>query len=270
MCNSNSTQGCGFAFLYHMAVFHLRNCMEFLTKPLSNEKVVRPALIYSLFPNVPPTIYFGTPDERGKPGRVSTWNSPQEKVASEAGGRVEGAFQNGCTGAWLPTWSTSPMRESLSCPSFNWPSWPHNLMFHSWPLTLCLSPFHPPFLSVFLIPVQSPFFPKVCSFETLTWNNTYWLAYRECWATVPPLSSTHHDSPALLHTLPQPLPVLPSGETSLGAEEAAPVEDEHSDPQHCQADHWTFPLQDQQEWVTCLTSSLSSAPADRLWAGGNP
>uniref|UniRef100_A0A8C6FQJ5 Tubulin tyrosine ligase like 4 n=1 Tax=Moschus moschiferus TaxID=68415 RepID=A0A8C6FQJ5_MOSMO len=41
-----------------------RNCMDFLTKPLSNEKVVRPALIYSLFPNVPPTIYFGTPDER--------------------------------------------------------------------------------------------------------------------------------------------------------------------------------------------------------------
>ncbi|KAB0399282.1 hypothetical protein E2I00_003099 [Balaenoptera physalus] len=41
-----------------------RNCMEILTKPLSNEKVVRPALIYSLFPNVPPTIYFGTPDER--------------------------------------------------------------------------------------------------------------------------------------------------------------------------------------------------------------
>lgn len=131
MCNSNSTQGCGFAFLYHMAVFHLRNCMEFLTRPLSNEKVVRPALIYSLFPNVPPTIYFGTPDERGKPGRVSTWNSPQEKVASEAGGRVEGAFQNVCTGAWLPTWSTSPMKESLSCPSFSWPSWPHNLMCHS-------------------------------------------------------------------------------------------------------------------------------------------
>uniref|UniRef100_A0A8C9BVX9 Tubulin tyrosine ligase like 4 n=1 Tax=Phocoena sinus TaxID=42100 RepID=A0A8C9BVX9_PHOSS len=41
-----------------------RNCMEILTKPLSKEKVVRPALIYSLFPNVPPTIYFGTPDER--------------------------------------------------------------------------------------------------------------------------------------------------------------------------------------------------------------
>uniref|UniRef100_A0A8C3YPH4 Tubulin tyrosine ligase like 4 n=1 Tax=Catagonus wagneri TaxID=51154 RepID=A0A8C3YPH4_9CETA len=41
-----------------------RNCMEIMTKPLPNEKVVRPALIYSLFPNVPPTIYFGTRDER--------------------------------------------------------------------------------------------------------------------------------------------------------------------------------------------------------------
>ncbi|KAK1336645.1 hypothetical protein QTO34_002679 [Cnephaeus nilssonii] len=41
-----------------------RGCIEALTKPLSNEKVVRPALIYSLFPNVPPTIYFGTRDEK--------------------------------------------------------------------------------------------------------------------------------------------------------------------------------------------------------------
>ncbi|XP_020858477.1 tubulin monoglutamylase TTLL4 isoform X1 [Phascolarctos cinereus] len=42
-----------------------RNCMEVLTKPLANhEKVVRQPLIYSLFPNVPPTIYFGTRDER--------------------------------------------------------------------------------------------------------------------------------------------------------------------------------------------------------------
>ncbi|XP_049744149.1 tubulin monoglutamylase TTLL4 [Elephas maximus indicus] len=42
-----------------------RSCVEILTKPLSDhEKVVRPALIYSLFPNVPPTIYFGTRDER--------------------------------------------------------------------------------------------------------------------------------------------------------------------------------------------------------------
>uniref|UniRef100_U6CXW0 Tubulin polyglutamylase TTLL4 n=1 Tax=Neovison vison TaxID=452646 RepID=U6CXW0_NEOVI len=41
-----------------------RSCAEILTKPLSSEKVVRPALVYSLFPNVPPTIYFGTRDER--------------------------------------------------------------------------------------------------------------------------------------------------------------------------------------------------------------
>ncbi|XP_008057051.1 tubulin polyglutamylase TTLL4 isoform X2 [Carlito syrichta] len=42
-----------------------RNYVEILTKTLSShEKVVRPALIYSLFPNVPPTIYFGTRDER--------------------------------------------------------------------------------------------------------------------------------------------------------------------------------------------------------------
>ncbi|KAM4836493.1 tubulin monoglutamylase TTLL4 [Thomomys bottae] len=42
-----------------------RNCEEILTKSLSNhDKVVRPALIYSLFPNVTPTIYFGTRDER--------------------------------------------------------------------------------------------------------------------------------------------------------------------------------------------------------------
>ncbi|XP_036885062.1 LOW QUALITY PROTEIN: tubulin polyglutamylase TTLL4 [Sturnira hondurensis] len=41
-----------------------RGCVEAVTKPLSNEKVVRPALTYSLFPNVPPTIYFGTRDEK--------------------------------------------------------------------------------------------------------------------------------------------------------------------------------------------------------------
>uniref|UniRef100_A0A452S6L5 Tubulin tyrosine ligase like 4 n=1 Tax=Ursus americanus TaxID=9643 RepID=A0A452S6L5_URSAM len=57
-------QGCGLPFLYHTSVLHPRSCAEILTKPLSSEKVVRPALIYSLFPNVPPTIYFGTRDER--------------------------------------------------------------------------------------------------------------------------------------------------------------------------------------------------------------
>ncbi|XP_066201163.1 tubulin monoglutamylase TTLL4 [Saccopteryx leptura] len=41
-----------------------RGCLEVLKKPVSNERVVRPALIYSLFPNVPPTIYFGTQGEK--------------------------------------------------------------------------------------------------------------------------------------------------------------------------------------------------------------
>uniref|UniRef100_D3YY08 Tubulin tyrosine ligase-like family, member 4 n=1 Tax=Mus musculus TaxID=10090 RepID=D3YY08_MOUSE len=42
-----------------------RNCVDLMSKSLPNhEKVVRPALIYSLFPNVTPTIYFGTRDER--------------------------------------------------------------------------------------------------------------------------------------------------------------------------------------------------------------
>lgn len=41
-----------------------RGCVEAVTKRLSDEKVVRPALTYSLFPNVPPTIYFGTRDEK--------------------------------------------------------------------------------------------------------------------------------------------------------------------------------------------------------------
>lgn len=42
-----------------------RNCVDLMSKSLPNhEKVVRPALIYSLFPNVSPTIYFGTRDER--------------------------------------------------------------------------------------------------------------------------------------------------------------------------------------------------------------
>uniref|UniRef100_A0A6I8NXR2 Tubulin tyrosine ligase like 4 n=1 Tax=Ornithorhynchus anatinus TaxID=9258 RepID=A0A6I8NXR2_ORNAN len=39
-----------------------RSCMEALTK--SQDKVLRAALTSSLFPNVPPTLYFGTRDER--------------------------------------------------------------------------------------------------------------------------------------------------------------------------------------------------------------
>ncbi|XP_074949285.1 tubulin monoglutamylase TTLL4 [Phalacrocorax aristotelis] len=42
-----------------------RNCIECLGQPAeAQEKVLKPALVCSLFPNVPPTIYFSTRDER--------------------------------------------------------------------------------------------------------------------------------------------------------------------------------------------------------------
>ncbi|NXI54744.1 TTLL4 polyglutamylase, partial [Chloroceryle aenea] len=42
-----------------------RNCTECLPQPSeAQEKVLKPALVCSLFPNVPPTIYFSTRDER--------------------------------------------------------------------------------------------------------------------------------------------------------------------------------------------------------------
>ncbi|XP_048339735.1 tubulin monoglutamylase TTLL4 isoform X2 [Sphaerodactylus townsendi] len=42
-----------------------RNCIEGLVPPLEGqERILKPALVCSLFPNVPPTIYFGTRDER--------------------------------------------------------------------------------------------------------------------------------------------------------------------------------------------------------------
>ncbi|NXF75592.1 TTLL4 polyglutamylase, partial [Sclerurus mexicanus] len=41
-----------------------RNCIKCLTQPAeAEEKVLKPALVCSLFPNVPPTIYFSTRDE---------------------------------------------------------------------------------------------------------------------------------------------------------------------------------------------------------------
>ncbi|NXA07266.1 TTLL4 polyglutamylase, partial [Sapayoa aenigma] len=41
-----------------------RNCIECLAQPAeAQEKVLKPALVCSLFPNVPPTIYFSTRDE---------------------------------------------------------------------------------------------------------------------------------------------------------------------------------------------------------------
>ncbi|NXI71377.1 TTLL4 polyglutamylase, partial [Anseranas semipalmata] len=42
-----------------------RKCIECLSQPTEDqEKVLKPALVCSLFPNVPPTIYFSTRDER--------------------------------------------------------------------------------------------------------------------------------------------------------------------------------------------------------------
>ncbi|NXH10511.1 TTLL4 polyglutamylase, partial [Bucco capensis] len=42
-----------------------RNCIKCLVEPAeAQEKVLKPALVCSLFPNVPPTIYFSTWDER--------------------------------------------------------------------------------------------------------------------------------------------------------------------------------------------------------------
>ncbi|NWX12564.1 TTLL4 polyglutamylase, partial [Aegotheles bennettii] len=42
-----------------------RNCIKCLAQPAeAQEKVLKPALVCSLFPNVPPTIYFSTQDER--------------------------------------------------------------------------------------------------------------------------------------------------------------------------------------------------------------
>uniref|UniRef100_A0ABM5F7Q0 Tubulin monoglutamylase TTLL4 isoform X1 n=1 Tax=Pogona vitticeps TaxID=103695 RepID=A0ABM5F7Q0_9SAUR len=42
-----------------------RNCVEGLVPPLEGqERILKPALICSLFPSVPPTLYFGTRDER--------------------------------------------------------------------------------------------------------------------------------------------------------------------------------------------------------------
>ncbi|NXT09380.1 TTLL4 polyglutamylase, partial [Prunella fulvescens] len=43
----------------------LRNCIECLAQPSeAQDKVLKPALVCSLFPNVPPTIYFSTRDEK--------------------------------------------------------------------------------------------------------------------------------------------------------------------------------------------------------------
>uniref|UniRef100_A0A8D0F7R1 Tubulin tyrosine ligase like 4 n=1 Tax=Strix occidentalis caurina TaxID=311401 RepID=A0A8D0F7R1_STROC len=54
-------EGCPTAYCF----ISPRNCTECLAQPAeAQEKVLKPALVCSLFPNVPPTIYFSTRDER--------------------------------------------------------------------------------------------------------------------------------------------------------------------------------------------------------------
>lgn len=60
--------------------------MDLMSKSISNhEKVVRPALIYSLFPNVSPTIYFGTRDERGKYNHMTKSRGPCRRIPTNLG-----------------------------------------------------------------------------------------------------------------------------------------------------------------------------------------
>ncbi|NXX36804.1 TTLL4 polyglutamylase, partial [Nicator chloris] len=54
-------EGCAPSAYYFI---FLRNCIECLAQPAeAQDKVLKPALVCSLFPNVPPTIYFSTQDE---------------------------------------------------------------------------------------------------------------------------------------------------------------------------------------------------------------
>lgn len=192
----------------------------------------------------------------------------REKDASGAGSRVEGPFPEWLC-CWSPTWSTRLMRGSLSGPSFSWPSRPRNLMLHSWPLTLVSLPFSSS--SPLCVPHSCavPFLPQSVLLETLTWISDLLTCLQGMLSNSATLTSTHHDSPALLHTLPRPTPLLPpvfpSGETSLGAEEAAPGGRWAQWPPTLSSRPLDVSHFKIKQWVTCLTSSLSSAPA---WALG--
>ncbi|XP_069637239.1 tubulin monoglutamylase TTLL4 isoform X2 [Haliaeetus albicilla] len=62
--DSDASSVAGVSFSGSMALVS-RNCIEGLDQPAeAQEKVLKPALVCSLFPNVPPTIYFSTRDER--------------------------------------------------------------------------------------------------------------------------------------------------------------------------------------------------------------
>ncbi|XP_049670261.1 tubulin monoglutamylase TTLL4 isoform X2 [Accipiter gentilis] len=62
--DSDASSVAGVSFSGSVALVS-RNCIEGLDQPAeAQEKVLKPALVCSLFPNVPPTIYFSTRDER--------------------------------------------------------------------------------------------------------------------------------------------------------------------------------------------------------------
>lgn len=60
------------------------------------ERILKPALITSLFPNVSPTIYFGTRDERGK--GPDWYRNRHDQCKCAKGGGVE--FQGGDKRQW--------------------------------------------------------------------------------------------------------------------------------------------------------------------------
>uniref|UniRef100_A0A803XMB7 Tubulin tyrosine ligase like 4 n=1 Tax=Meleagris gallopavo TaxID=9103 RepID=A0A803XMB7_MELGA len=63
--NSECSPCCSHLYPDASCFVSLRKCLECLAQPTEDqEKVLKPALVCSLFPNVPPTIYFSTHDER--------------------------------------------------------------------------------------------------------------------------------------------------------------------------------------------------------------
>lgn len=122
-------------------------------------------------------------------------------------------FQNGFFRAQFPQDVGSIV--DFPCLSFD-PSQSHNLWLSTWPLFgFCLLPAFP----LLFTPAQPPFHKGQFSKPNLKQFVVICLPRKE-WAPLPSFSSPHCD--------PLPLP-FPSGETSLGTKEAAPVEDEHSD-----------------------------------------
>lgn len=124
-------QSCPFLVLF---VLHHRSCVDLMSKSLSNhEKVVRPALIYSLFPNVSPTIYFGTRDERGNCNQGTQSRGTHRRIPANLGGgdKMGELFQNGFFCPRFPQDVGSIV--NFTCLSFDL-SQSHNLWLSTWPL----------------------------------------------------------------------------------------------------------------------------------------